>query len=77
LLAFRSVEEKNNNNAEIKIIKIGCSDCIVKKVYEEIDGRLIDFLVQEDQLLVLTKCESRTGYNIKVYELNNRFKIKL
>ena len=45
LIAFNTVDSKGKKANEVKYIQIGTSDYIVTKVYEEFEGKLVEFLV--------------------------------
>jgi hypothetical protein len=44
LIAFATVDEKLRKTNEVKLMSIGFSDFSVSKVFEETDGKLIEFL---------------------------------
>ncbi|CDW78432.1 wd-40 repeat protein [Stylonychia lemnae] len=77
LLAYNTVDENKKKTNEIKYLRIGHSDCQSYKVFQETDGKLIEFLVQEGKLLILNKPEKSEQYLIKIYDINQNYQIKL
>jgi hypothetical protein len=55
LLAYNTVDARGRKTNEVKLISIGTSDYRTIKLYEEMDGKMVDFLIQDGQLLVSTK----------------------
>ena len=45
LIAYNTVDDRGKKTNEIKYISIGTSDYLITKVYEELDGKLVEFLV--------------------------------
>ena len=47
LFAYIIVDESGRKGNEIKMLSVGHSDYRLTKAYEEIDGKIIEFLIQE------------------------------
>lgn len=77
LLAYTIVDESGRKGNEIKMLSVGHSDFRLTKAYEEIDGKIIDFLIQEGQLLVAVKRENTDNFLIKIFEYSSTFQCKL
>ncbi|CDW77734.1 wd-40 repeat protein [Stylonychia lemnae] len=77
LLAYNTVDENKKKTNEIKYLKIGHSDCQTYKVFEETEGKLLEFLVQVGKLLILSKPEQSEHYFIKIYDINSNYQSKL
>jgi hypothetical protein len=51
-------KKKHQNSNEIRMISIAYSDYAKSKIFEEMDGKIVEFLVQQKNMLVLTKPQS-------------------
>jgi len=71
------VDEHCKKTSELKMISVSNSDYRLAKIYEEIDGKIIDFLIQEGQLLVAVKQDNSENFLIKIFEYNSAFQCKL
>ena len=45
LIAYNTVDSKGKKANEVKFISIGNSDYVITKVYDEVEGKLVEFLV--------------------------------
>eukprot|EP00347_Sterkiella_histriomuscorum_P004690 403359477 len=69
LLAYQTVDENNKKSNQIKLIKLNISDCAISQLYKESDHKIEEFLIQQDQLLVIIKNSQTNQQFIKVLKI--------
>eukprot|EP00347_Sterkiella_histriomuscorum_P005811 403355181 len=76
LLAYSTVDQNNKKTNEIKYLQIAHSDYQKFKIFEENEGKLLEYLVQDGQLLVLIKPEKSDQHFIKIFDVDNNYQLK-
>ena len=77
ILAYNTLDDMNRKTNVIKFIRIGHSDYQIHRVYEETEGKLIEFLAQDGKLLTLIKPDKSEKHHIKVFNVDDNLKCKL
>ena len=56
---------------------MGYSDYVVIDVYKEIEGKLVEFLTQDNQVIILTKANNSANHVLKIFNVVNDRALKL
>ena len=76
-MVFNTLTLEGKKSNIIKGLSLTSSDFAVKKLYEETEGRLVEFLVENDDLLCLVRPDNEESHYLKYLKIGANYTSKL